>query len=78
MGKEVGRLHAKELKALTSMSYVSAIGLSLILLSAPILQPILVFVTHTNIQDEPLMVATAFTTVALFKVFVARATLQNL
>jgi len=68
MGKEVGRLRAKELKALTNMAYVSAIGFSLILLSAPILQPILVFVTYTNIQDEPLTAATAFTTVALFNI----------
>eukprot|EP00957_Ditylum_brightwellii_P041959 3177688-Ditylum_brightwellii.AAC.1 len=67
MGKEVGWLHAKELKALTNMADVSAIGLLLILLSAPTLQPILVFVTYTDTQDEPLTAATAFTTVALFK-----------
>merc|ERR1712071_660274 len=31
-------------------------------------QPILVFLTYVNIQDEPLSAATAFTTVALFNV----------
>ena len=38
----------------------------MVLLSAPIIQPILVFMTYTKIQDQPLDAATAFTTVALF------------
>ena len=66
--KEVGVLRDKELKALTNLAYVSAIGFSLILLSAPIIQPILVFLTYINIQDEPLSASTAFTTVALFNI----------
>lgn len=66
--KEVGALRDKELKALTNLAYVSAVGFSLILLSAPIIQPILVFMTYINIQDEPLSAATAFTTVALFNI----------
>lgn len=40
----------------------------MILLSAPIIQPILVFLTYVSIQDEPLDAATAFTTVALFNI----------
>lgn len=36
--KEVGMLREKELKALTNLAYVSAVGFSLILLSAPIIQ----------------------------------------
>ena len=65
-GKEVERVRAKEVDALTKMSYVVAVGFSIILLSTPIVQPIFVFVTYVNIQDEPLTAATAFTTVALF------------
>eukprot|EP00542_Grammatophora_oceanica_P015908 CAMPEP_0194036992 /NCGR_PEP_ID=MMETSP0009_2-20130614/9365_1 /TAXON_ID=210454 /ORGANISM="Grammatophora oceanica, Strain CCMP 410" /LENGTH=1435 /DNA_ID=CAMNT_0038678979 /DNA_START=134 /DNA_END=4441 /DNA_ORIENTATION=+ len=67
-GKEVGKLRQKELDALTKLAYVSAVGFSLILLSAPIIQPILVFMAYVNIQDEPLDAATAFTTVALFNI----------
>jgi ATP-binding cassette, subfamily C (CFTR/MRP), member 1 len=67
-GSEVGRLRSKELQALTRLAYTSAIGFSLILLSAPIIQPILVFLTYVAIQDKPLDAATAFTTVALFNI----------
>ena len=66
--KEVGVLRENELKALTNLAYVSAVGFSLILLSAPIIQPILVFLAYINIQDEPLSASTAFTTVALFNI----------
>ena len=66
--KEVGKIRDSELKALTRLAYVSAVGFSLILLSAPIIQPILVFLTYIKIQDEPLSAATAFTTVALFNI----------
>lgn len=65
-GSEVGRLRSKELAALTRLAYTSAVGFSLILLSAPIIQPILVFLTYIAIYNKPLDAATAFTTVALF------------
>ena len=67
-GKEVGGLRGKELEALTKLAYTSAIGFSLILLAAPLIQPILVFLTYVSIQDEPLTASTAFTTVALFNI----------
>jgi ATP-binding cassette subfamily C (CFTR/MRP) protein 1 len=67
-GKEVGRIRGSELKALTKLAYTSAIGFSLILMSAPLIQPILVFLTYVSIQNEPLDAATAFTTVALFNI----------
>lgn len=67
-GKEVGRLRQKEVDALTKLAYTVAVGFSIILLSTPIIQPILVFVTYTRIQDEPLSASTAFTTVALFNI----------
>jgi len=65
-GKEVGELRGKELAALTKLAYTAAIGFSLILMAAPLIQPVLVFLTYTAIQDTPLNAATAFTTVALF------------
>jgi len=65
-GKEVEMVRGKEMDALTKMSYVVAVGFSIVLLSTPIIQPIIVFVTYVNIQDQPLTAATAFTTVALF------------
>ena len=40
---EVGKIRDKELKALTNLAYVSAVGFLLILLSAPIIQPIFGF-----------------------------------
>jgi ATP-binding cassette, subfamily C (CFTR/MRP), member 1 len=67
-GKEVGCVRGQELRALTMLAYTSAIGFSLILMSAPIIQPILVFLTYVAIQDQPLDAATAFTTVALFNI----------
>mmetsp|Transcript_13284 Transcript_13284/g.27849 ORF Transcript_13284/g.27849 Transcript_13284/m.27849 type:complete len:1151 (+) Transcript_13284:3-3455(+) len=67
-GKEVARVRGKEMDALTKMSYVVAVGFSIILLSTPIIQPIFVFMTYVNIQDQPLTAATAFTTVALFNI----------
>ena len=67
-GKEVGRLRGKELEALTKLAYTSAIGFSLILMSAPLIQPVLVFSTYAFIQDEPLKASTAFATIALFNI----------
>jgi ATP-binding cassette subfamily C (CFTR/MRP) protein 1 len=67
-GKEVSTLRGKEVAALTKLAYTSAVGFSLILMSAPLIQPILVFLTYVAIQDKPLDAATAFTTVALFNI----------
>merc|ERR1712159_163780 len=67
-GQEVARLRKKEVDALTQLAYAVAVGFSIIMLSTPIIQPIIVFVTYVNIQDEPLSAATAFTTVALFNI----------
>ena len=67
-GNEVGKLRKKELIALTKLTYVSAIGFSIILMSAPVIQPILVFLTYIRIQDKPINPSTAFTTVALFNI----------
>ena len=67
-GKEVQRLRDKELKALTTLAYTTAIGFSLIMLSAPIINPILVFVTYIHTSGQSLDAATAFTTIALFNI----------
>ena len=48
------------------MAYVIAIGFSLVLLAAPIIQPILIFSVYTNHMGKELDAATAFTTIALF------------
>jgi len=65
--KQVNRLREKELKALTKLAYTTAIGFSLIMLSAPIINPILVFVTYIGLGNT-LDAATAFTTIALFNI----------
>ena len=67
-GKEVHRLREKELKALTTLAYTTAIGFSLIMLSAPIINPMLVFLAYIHMSDEGLDAATAFTTIALFNI----------
>lgn len=67
-GKEVGRLREKELQALTTLAYTTAIGFSLILLSAPIINPLLVFLAYIHMSGQSLDAATAFTTIALFNI----------
>merc|ERR1719401_2628593 len=64
--KHVDKHREDELKALTMLSYISAIGFSLILLSVPVIQPVIVFATYVKINVEPLDAAKAFTTIALF------------
>jgi len=66
--KEVAQIRKKELKALTQLTYVSSIGFSVVLMSAPVIQPILVFLTYVNVQDEEITAAKAFTTIALFNI----------
>jgi len=66
--KEVAAVRKKELKALTKLTYVSSIGFSVILMSAPVIQPILVFLTYVNVQNEEITAAKAFTTIALFNI----------
>lgn len=58
-GKEVTRIRNEELKALTVLAYTTAIGFSLIMLSAPIINPILVFGAYIRIGEENLDAATA-------------------
>jgi len=67
-GKEVNSIREKELKALTTLAYATAIGFSLIMLSAPIINPMLVFLAYIHMSDEGLDAAKAFTTIALFNI----------
>lgn len=67
-GKEVNAIREKELKALTTLAYATAIGFSLIMLSAPIINPMLVFLAYIHMSDEGLDAAKAFTTIALFNI----------
>ena len=62
----VGDMREEELRVLTTMAYVVAIGLSLVLMSAPIIQPVLIFTTYVKAEGGSLDAATAFTTIALF------------
>ena len=41
-----------ELQNLTKLAYISAVGFSMIMLSAPILLPIIVFATYIAISTE--------------------------
>lgn len=58
-GKEVTRIRNEELKALTTLAYTTAFGFSLIMLSAPIINPILVFAAYIRMGVESLDAATA-------------------
>lgn len=64
--REVADIRAHELAALTKLAYTTAIGFSMILMSAPLIQPILVFLTYSSLSTQPLSAAIAFTTVSLF------------
>jgi len=66
--REVEKIRALEMKALTRLAYVIAIGFSLILLSAPIIQPILVFATYVKVESENLTASKAFSVIALFNI----------
>jgi ABC-type multidrug transport system fused ATPase/permease subunit len=65
MVKKVSRIRARELVVVKKVSYVLAIGFSLILLSAPVLLPVIVFADYTRLGGT-LTAAKAFTTIALF------------
>lgn len=57
----------EELQLLKQLAYVVAIGFTLVLMSAPIVQPILIFFTYIKLGNV-LDAATAFTTISLFNV----------
>ena len=66
--KAIEDIRESELVFLTKLAYISAIGFSMIMLSAPIILPIVVFAVYIATSNEPLDAATAFTTVALFNI----------
>ncbi|KAA0148956.1 hypothetical protein FNF28_07401 [Cafeteria roenbergensis] len=65
MVEKVSRIRARELVVVKKVAYVLAIGFSLVLLSAPVLLPIIVFADYTA-RGFTLTAAKAFTTIALF------------
>ena len=67
-GKIVSRSRVKELQYLTYMAYVVAIGFSTTIVSIPIVQPILVFLSYNRWADTPLTAAKAFSTLTLFTI----------
>jgi hypothetical protein len=62
----VAKMRTKEIVVLTKLAYVVAVGFSLVLLSAPIIQPVLIFTYFVEGEGRSLDAATAFTTIALF------------
>jgi len=62
----VAKMRAEEITILTRIAYTIAIGMSLILMSAPVIQPVLIFAVYTSAMGKSLDAATAFTTIALF------------
>ena len=47
------------------VAYIIAVGFTLILMAAPVIQPVLIFYTYIK-KGDSLTAATAFTTIALF------------
>ena len=60
-------IRAQELLILKYIAYVVAFGFTLVFLSVPIIQPVLVFYTYTRLGND-LTAATAFTTIAYFNI----------
>ena len=65
--EKVDVVREEELQLLKQLAYVVAIGFTLISMSAPIVQPILIFFTYIKLGNT-LDAATAFTTISLFNV----------
>ena len=65
--EKVEIVREEELNLLKQLAYVVAIGFTLVLMSAPIVQPILIFFTYIQLGNT-LDAATAFTTISLFNV----------
>lgn len=63
--KKVEEVRAEEVKYLQRISYVVAIGFSILIFSTPIVLPIIIFFTYVQLGNQ-LDAATAFTTIALF------------
>ena len=63
--QKVMKIRDDELILLRKLAYVIAIGFSMLLLSVPIVQPILIFFTYVKLGNQ-LDAAKAFTTISLF------------
>lgn len=67
-GKMVTKSRNLELKFITYMAYVVAIGFSITIVSIPIVQPIVVFYSYIRWETTPLTAAKAFSTLTLFAI----------
>jgi len=67
-GKMVTKSRTLELKYITYMAYVVAIGFSITIVSIPIVQPIVVFYSYIRWETTPLTAAKAFSTLTLFAI----------
>lgn len=63
--EKIGIIRLKELEILKQSAYIIAIGFTIILMSAPILQPVLMFYTYVRLGNQ-LDAAKAFTSLSLF------------
>lgn len=63
--KKVEAVRTEEVKYLQRISYVVAIGFSILIFSTPIILPIIIFFTYVQLGNQ-LDASTAFTTIALF------------
>jgi ATP-binding cassette subfamily C (CFTR/MRP) protein 1 len=63
--KKISDIRLEELHILKLIAYIVAVGFTLVMFSAPIVQPILIFYTYVK-TGHRLDAATAFTTIALF------------
>jgi ABC-type multidrug transport system fused ATPase/permease subunit len=65
--EKVAVIRNRELELLKQMAYIVAIGFTLILQAAPIIQPILIFFAYVKLGNT-LDAATSFTTISLFNI----------
>ena len=65
--EKIAVIRNMELQLLKQMAYIVAVGFTLILQAAPIIQPILIFFVYIKLGNS-LDAATAFTTISLFNI----------
>ena len=65
--QKIRLIRSRELDLLRQLAYIVAVGFTLIMMSAPLVQPILIFFVYVKLGNQ-LDAARAFTTLSLFNV----------
>ena len=65
--QKIRAIRSRELDLLRQLAYIVAVGFTLIMMSAPLVQPILIFFVYVKLGNQ-LDAARAFTTLSLFNV----------